>query len=244
VAGNEDGANMNNDKQIQNAQPVVKLMNALHEAEEATEDIINRDVEHGLYQLKAGPRKEQVKLLADQGLSQRDIAKVLGVPKSTVHDDLSAQNRAPIAQNRAPELDSKEEQHKEEIKELEDKLKKANEKHKRDSEKHRKEVEQYQEQILSLQEGPPPSNFERQVDAITGPLVDFIQHDNLVRMLSDLEIIKEDILDEFDMPQLERVIYGLISLARRAQSWSERLRPMNDKWKYRTRKLFEKELEL
>jgi hypothetical protein len=79
--------------------------------------------------------------------------------------------------------------------------------------------------------------FEAQINKITGPLVTFIQHDDLVRMLQQLEAEKDNITDKFDMCDLERVIHGLASLSRRAAMWCERLTPTNDEWKYRVRRV-------
>ena len=225
---------MNDDKQIQNAQPIAELMNALHRAEAATEAIIERDIKAGLYQLKAGPRKEQVKLLADQGLSTRAIAEMVGSSQTTVVRDLAEPSGSETITNGSLELDSMKENHKKEINKLNDKLKKANDKHK-------KEVENLQERILNLQEGPPPSDFEKQVDRVTSPLVSFIQHDDLVKMLSDLEIVKEDIVDELGMYHLERVIGALSSLSYRAETWSKRITPTNGNWNHRVRRLHKEE---
>jgi hypothetical protein len=129
------------------------------------------------------------------------------------------------------------------IQELEEVLTNTEDEHqkklKKIDRKYKKEIENKDEQISELLKEPPVSSLQSQIDNIAGPLVTIIQHDNLVKMLSDLEILKEDILDELDMQQLERVIHALISLSRRAQSWSERLTPTNDKWKYRSRRLHE-----
>jgi IS30 family transposase len=73
--------------------------------ETAIEAVIERDVNAGLYKLKAGPRKEQVKLLADQGLSNRQIAKVLGVHHKTVDRDVAGANAPPTGANAAPDRD-------------------------------------------------------------------------------------------------------------------------------------------
>jgi len=181
-----------------------------------------------------------VKLLANQGLSTRQIAKIVGADPMTVwRDQHPVANATETVANATPELDSIKEEHKKEIDELNDKIEKAKTKKKKDDEEHAKEVERLQERISNLQEGPPPTDFEKQIDRVTGPLVSFIQHDDLVKMLSDLEIIKEDTLGEFDMPQLERVIHALVSLSQRAKSWSERLTPTNSQWKHRIHHLHE-----
>jgi hypothetical protein len=84
--------------------------------------------------------------------------------------------------------------------------------------------------VLDVEHQSAP-DFEYQIDRITGPLVSFIQHDTFVEMLNDLEIIKEDILDEIDMVHLNRVIHALTSLSKRAQMWADRLTPVNDQWR-------------
>jgi len=53
--------------------------------------------------LSVGDRKEAVKLLTDQGLSNRQIAKVVGASEPTVRRDRAASNDAKTASNDAPE---------------------------------------------------------------------------------------------------------------------------------------------
>jgi transposase len=81
---------MPKNSQIQNAKPVAKLLEAVH-------DVIERDINLGLYKpemlrLTVEARKEVVKQLTDQGLSTREIAKIMGTTKSTVHRDLIEPN--------------------------------------------------------------------------------------------------------------------------------------------------------
>lgn len=216
------------DEEIQNAVPVAELIDAYNRVGNAIESVIERDVRARLYKLKAGPRKEQVKLLADQGLSNRQIAKVLNVSPMTIGRDMDVTNVTPSVTNVTPESD------------LQDKLDDIVEKHKKRIKKiedaHKKEVKELKEQITELQQGPMISNFASQTDAIRESLVEYIQHDNFVKMLSDLEVIKNEIVDEFDMLYLGHVIGGLTSLSKRALTWSERLTPTTNAWKNRTRR--------
>jgi transposase len=91
-------------EELDNAKPIAELIAAVRRAKEAHEDIdkaldavIERDIDRGLYKLTAGPRKERVLLLANEGLSNRQIAKVLGVGSRTVDRDIAAPNGAPDA---------------------------------------------------------------------------------------------------------------------------------------------------
>jgi transposase len=98
--------------EIDNAAPIARLITAFRKAKEAHEDIneaiesiIARDDKLGLYKIRKGPRQEQVLLLKDEGLSNRQIAKVLGVNPATVDRDViaaTAANAAPTAANAAP----------------------------------------------------------------------------------------------------------------------------------------------
>jgi predicted transcriptional regulator len=101
---------------------------------------------------------------------------------------------------------------------------------------HREELAKVRQELV---QGPPPTDFAKEIGQLTGPLVKFIQHDNLVNMLIELESQKEDRVNDWDVPELERVIHALLSLSKRAQSWAERLIPMNDKWKNRIHSHFE-----
>jgi predicted transcriptional regulator len=73
-------------EKIANAKPVIKAIEAMRE-------IIDRDVSLGLYddetmRLTIEARKKVVKELSKQGLSQRQIAKVVGGSRGTVQNDL------------------------------------------------------------------------------------------------------------------------------------------------------------
>jgi hypothetical protein len=221
----------------------------------------------GYVQLPVEERRKAVKTLTNKGKSTRQIGGILGVDFSTVSRDLSVANatktsskepqsvanatdkQEPKSASNGTDKPPTEEQinkridkaktealaqakivHDLEIKKLQDKLKKTHE-------AHADELVELEEKIEDLQKGPPPSDLKNQIDQITGPLVSFIQHDALVKWLSDLEGIKEDLLEETEMFHLERVVGALVSIARRAQSWSERLTPMNDRWKYRVRRI-------
>lgn len=88
-------------EEIENAKPIAQLLQVQSDLNDVIETVIERDIRAGLYKLKAGPRKEQVKLLADQGLSNRKIAKVLGVDRRTVDRDVGGAN-APSTGANAP----------------------------------------------------------------------------------------------------------------------------------------------
>jgi len=69
------------------------------------------------------------------------------------------------------------------------------------------------EEMMAKRKSKPweERTFSERIDWITGPLVTFIQHDEFVEGLKNLEAIKEDIESEFDMYDLDRVITGLAS---------------------------------
>jgi hypothetical protein len=75
-------------------------------------------------------------------------------------------------------------------------------------------------------------NFRPQNIKISEALVFLIQHDNLAKMLSDLEVLKDNVTSETDAESLRKVIHGLISLSERAKSWAKRITPTNNRWKY------------
>jgi hypothetical protein len=87
-------------EQAANAKPVIRLL-------EAARDIIDRDVDLGLYEMDAvrltvAARKKTVKQLADQGLSQRQIAKVVGANQATVSRDLGDANASKTDADASP----------------------------------------------------------------------------------------------------------------------------------------------
>ena len=89
----------------ENVKPIAKLL-------EAVRGVVDRDIKLGLYEgedlrLTIEARKEAVKQLADQGLSNRQIAKAVGADEATVRRDKGAANAAKSAANAAPSKTSK-----------------------------------------------------------------------------------------------------------------------------------------
>jgi len=93
---------MSESQQIKNAKPLAKLLDAVR-------GVVERDVELGLYKPEAlrltiQARKEAVKKLADQGMSERDIATTVGVGRDTVRRDLG--RKAPEFGAKGPDRDA------------------------------------------------------------------------------------------------------------------------------------------
>ena len=242
---------MTDDERLENAKPIAQLIEALKLAGIATRDIIQRDLNAGQYDLEAlrliiessgvlqakrDLRKELSEDLSKQGFSNRQIAKVLGVSPMTVGRDVGVTNVTQSVPNVTPK--SKPDDGRLSPEQVTELLKKEIEKLNKE---HQKDVEKLNKRIGELQ--PDPTEFEKQINTLIRPLVLFIQQDELVGKLSDLEAMKEDVLDEANMHHLDRVIQGLISLSQRAQWWSQRLTPTNSGWKHRVYRPYERELK-
>lgn len=87
-----------------------------------------------------------------------------------------------------------------------------------------------------LRSGKDIPNFRTRLNTMNSSVSSLIQNDTLVKLLIELESVKEHLEFDHDLDGLRRLIIELESLSKRAQDWAERITPTNDRWLFQQEK--------
>lgn len=84
----------------------------------------------------------------------------------------------------------------------------------------------------NLKKNKDVPNFKSRLSAMNSSIAELIQSDVLVKMLIELESVKNILEYDEDIAGLELLVIELNRLAERAAQWSKRVTPTSDKWQY------------